>query len=476
MRPCGPSGHARPRGLSERGRPSGLREERWFRGAVLVVAALSVALRAGADTTVPPWTDPGDLPLPEWARSVAPLRPDTMIVAAPGHPEEHRGTTDPSARLPLFGAKRAAGCTGRWLLVGPLAWICSDAADLSRDEVAALPRRALENRAPYRYFFAGADGAETFVDAPTGEDSELEAPEGNLDPGFSVAVVEERGGRARTSHGKWIPTRELVPFRPSSFAGVAIENGALDFAWVTSDVALVYAGPSPRAKVVARHARFERFPVREEQVAPNGGGAMARVSEDGAAPALWMRARHRGRPTASPPPEEAGGASATTRWIDVALGAQVLVAYEGTKPVFATLVSTGRADAATPVGIHRVWVKMLASDMDNLASDDDEGEHDRFSIEDVPYVQYFDRGVALHGAFWHSDFGRTHSHGCVNLALRDAAWLFEFTAPHLQGGWDAAYPTELEPGTLVRVRGRDDATSAATRSANANPKGTRKAP
>jgi lipoprotein-anchoring transpeptidase ErfK/SrfK len=120
--------------------------------------------------------------------------------------------------------------------------------------------------------------------------------------------------------------------------------------------------------------------------------------------------------------------------------------------VFATLVSTGRTDGTTPVGVHRVWVKLQVSDMQNLADENDANDRDRYSIEDVPYVQYFDRGVALHGAFWHHDFGRPHSHGCVNLAPKDAAWLFGFTAPHLPGGWDSAYPTELEPGTVVRIR------------------------
>jgi len=77
---------------------------------------------------------------------------------------------------------------------------------------------------------------------------------------------------------------------------------------------------------------------------------------------------------------------------------------------------------------------------------------DRFSIEDVPYVQFFDRGVALHGAFWHSSFGKPKSHGCVNLSPLDARALFEFTAPHLPRGWSAVLPSSTEKGTLIRIR------------------------
>jgi L,D-transpeptidase catalytic domain len=432
------------------------------RGArVLVAAAVVLAGTARADSIVPPWTDPGDVPLPEWARSVAPLRADTMIVTVPGRSDARRGTTDPLARLPLYGARRASGCAGRWLLVGPLAWICSDAAEVSRDAAAAPAPRHAEDGLPYRYFFVGADGAEAFLNEPSDADlgSGMEAPEETLDPDFSVAIAEEHDVRGalwgRTSHGKWIPMRELAPFHASSFAGEAATEGTLDFAWVRSDTAPVYAAPAPRGKPAARRARWERVGWREERAAPNGGGAMVRVSEDGASSPEWMRARDLAHPTLSPPPDEVGGASATQRWIDIDLGAQILVAYEGTKPVFATLVSTGRGPNATQPGVHRIWVKLRVSDMENLADENDDSDNDRFSIEDVPYVQYFDRGVALHGVFWHKDFGRPRSHGCVNLAPRDASWLFGFTAPHLPAGWDAVYPTDLEPGTVVRLRPGD---------------------
>ena len=73
-------------------------------------------------------------------------------------------------------------------------------------------------------------------------------------------------------------------------------------------------------------------------------------------------------------------------------------------------------------------------------------------MEDVPYVQFFDKAIALHGVFWHDDFGHVHSHGCVNLAPRDAARLFGFTSPHLTAGLSAFCPSRIEQGTVVRVR------------------------
>jgi lipoprotein-anchoring transpeptidase ErfK/SrfK len=137
----------------------------------------------------------------------------------------------------------------------------------------------------------------------------------------------------------------------------------------------------------------------------------------------------------------------------VELSSQTLVAYEGDVPVFATLVSTGRgaegSPTATPKGVHRIWVKLESSTMGNL---DDENASSTYEIEDVPWVQFFSKGVALHGAFWHHGFGRVHSHGCVNLSPLDAERIFRFTGPRVPAGWSAALPIEFDLGTIVRVR------------------------
>ena len=164
---------------------------------------------------------------------------------------------------------------------------------------------------------------------------------------------------------------------------------------------------------------------------------------------MASRAR-RSRARLSPPPSAIGPHE---RWIDVDLATQTLLALEGDKPLFATLVSTGKGpegtDTATPKGEFRIWVKLTSSNMDNL---EDEEAQKYYAIEDVPFVQYFAKGVGLHGAFWHRGFGHVRSHGCVNLAPRDAQRLFAFTSPHLPTNWAATLPASVEEGTLVRVR------------------------
>ena len=129
------------------------------------------------------------------------------------------------------------------------------------------------------------------------------------------------------------------------------------------------------------------------------------------------------------------GVGSSERWVHVDLSEQTLVAYEGDTPVFATLVSTGRSPGMTPEGVFRIESKFIST-----AMRDQPQEEDAYSIEDVPWTQYFHQNVALHGAFWHSGFGLVRSHGCVNLSPADARWLFGFLSAPLPAGWHAVMP------------------------------------
>ncbi|MEZ4226335.1 MAG: L,D-transpeptidase [Polyangiaceae bacterium] len=125
------------------------------------------------------------------------------------------------------------------------------------------------------------------------------------------------------------------------------------------------------------------------------------------------------------------------KWMDVNLTKQTVVLYEGTKPVYATLISSGEAGledpahtTATKRGIFRIHTKHVAVTM----SSDEVGE--AFELRDVPYVQYFDKeGYALHGAYWHDRFGTPKSHGCINLTPEDARRIFHWTEPQVPLGW-----------------------------------------
>ena len=428
---------------------------------VLALVALAVASPASSSAELPPWTDPTDVPLPPDLRSIAPKQDELAVFAEPGRSQPtRRGTIPRGSRVPLFATKRGAGCLGRWLNVGPLAWVCSDQTAYSDEPPAPSPMlsREIDGALPYRYFFVGKAGAYAWDRIDHAEDDQHDA---ELDPGFAVASVEERSALGerwvRTTKGKWVAARELAAAHPSGFEGEHLAEGArLDFGWVVVDRVNARAKAAGGAKSAGLRTRFERVPVVE--VRGTGPGAWVRISPDGE-PEAWLLAREIARPTMAPrltdvDPDE--------RWIDVELASQTLVAYEGDRAVFATLVSTGRgpqgSETATPRGSNRIWVKLHSSTMDNLERRDDADSADPdadtrlYSLDDVPYVQFFNKAVALHGVFWHRNFGRVQSHGCVNLSPKDARFLFGFTGPHLPRGWSAALPTPLEKGTLIRVR------------------------
>jgi hypothetical protein len=117
------------------------------------------------------------------------------------------------------------------------------------------------------------------------------------------------------------------------------------------------------------------------------------------------------------------------RWISVNLYEQTIAAYENDELVFASLVSSGLRGWWTKPGIFQVYEKFKADGMQGAFEAD---RSDFYYLEDVPWVLYYDEDRALHGAYWHNNFGWQQSHGCVNLSPADANWLFDW-AP--EGTW-----------------------------------------
>ena len=118
------------------------------------------------------------------------------------------------------------------------------------------------------------------------------------------------------------------------------------------------------------------------------------------------------------------------KWIEVRLSTQTLTAFHDNEAVREVKASCGIGgkDSTTPTGSFNVQIKMAGVHMGNgqLTSDPL-----AYELPGVPWVGYFEieHGVALHGAYWHNDFGRPRSHGCVNLRPDDALWLYRWTTP-----------------------------------------------
>ena len=114
------------------------------------------------------------------------------------------------------------------------------------------------------------------------------------------------------------------------------------------------------------------------------------------------------------------GVAADERWIDVDLSTQTLRAFEGNELIFETLISSGLANTPTVTGQFRIWLRYESQTMDGSQLGYD------YYLENVPYVMYFYEDYALHGAYWHSNFGTPMSHGCVNMDISDAQWVYSW--------------------------------------------------
>lgn len=111
-------------------------------------------------------------------------------------------------------------------------------------------------------------------------------------------------------------------------------------------------------------------------------------------------------------------ATGSAHWIDVNLTQQMVYAYEGQTLVNSFVVSTGAAPRLTVTGSYHVYERHVKGNMWGPG----------YFLPDVPYIMYFHKGFALHGTYWHSNFGTPMSHGCVNLSIPDAEWLYYWSS------------------------------------------------
>jgi hypothetical protein len=148
-------------------------------------------------------------------------------------------------------------------------------------------------------------------------------------------------------------------------------------------------------------------------------------------------------------------AAGEQKWLDVSVVTGTLVAYEGRKPVYATLVSVGRdrlgapeSTAATARGEHSVVGKHIT-----FAGHDPSTWADGIAVYDAPWSIELSSGQALVGAYWHDRFGIEHGPGNLELSPADAAHLFGWTDPPLPDGWHAMNGTAAgQKAVIVNVR------------------------
>ncbi|MDI1451098.1 L,D-transpeptidase [Polyangium sp. 6x1] len=396
-------------------------------------------------------------------------------------------------------AEASAGtknCEGGWYRIVPRGYVCVgkgatlavdhqvvQAALRGPDRAATLPYAYVMSRspAPHLYFRLPTDKDQRRVEGPTVREHVRLA----ITPSVPLDTVPTFLAEGRDLPK---PYGAVEPLRYTVHAGRAKEESAFGlitaFEWterkfgLTTELDLIPLDRTKPAKISAHHGVVADKPGVPAIVVSHGAtklvpGADGRMREGGIAPwrsgwiltgntkggerGLWETTEGFWLPAetmliATPREDPVGHARAGKKWIDVSIKKQFLVAYEGTRPVFATLVSTGRGGMSDPEkttatirGVFYVHAKHVSGTMDG-----EEGS-DSFDLRDVPYIQYFHEGYALHGAYWHDEFGKPRSHGCVNLAPADAKWLFDWTDPVVPPEWHGA--VNLEGGTLVWTHG-----------------------
>jgi lipoprotein-anchoring transpeptidase ErfK/SrfK len=253
-------------------------------------------------------------------------------------------------------------------------------------------------------------------------------PVGPLQRGFGVAMEQLLGGAIRTRAGHVVPLASLDEARPPR--GLAVTR--LGLAWVVESHAGVWARPDDRERPLSTRAALSTVVVRDRPAPPGW-----RAVEGG-----YMRASELRVPVAAVRPTEVAPGE---RWIDVDTQNETLAVYDGDALRLVTLVATGQGRPgtrfATPRGLYHVQYKLPTATMDNV-DEDRAADVAPYSFEEVPWVQYFHKEVALHGTYWHQRFGQAVSHGCVNLTPADAQQVYALTRAS----------TSAYAGTVVRVR------------------------
>jgi L,D-transpeptidase-like protein len=452
---------------------------------------------------------------PEGTRSLE-LRRTVGVRLEPGDDAKRIGTVAIDTRVAWTQTTPARGCDKPWIEIRPRGWICGDYVEPSKkaaygQEVPHLDRGEL---VPGIYGKVTAPSSVTYIlekpekKKPARKDTRKGAKDTRKDakadgrrdprkdakdprssderrgPITSPQDVDEDAGAAPaqprmiedkplvgsvnvrqyeevTVAGKqywkidkkdneYVLKQAITQHRPSQYGGARLGDDTgwavpLAFVWPRYAAPLAWttntaAGGGVNRQLVARTA----LPI-VETVADKAGKPIAYRIGAGE----WIAAADvRVFQPAPPPPMLEPG----ERWIDVDLDNQILVAYEGELPVYATLVSSGGTPTPTETGVYRMWLKESEADMKGLNGEDP------YSVATVPWTQFFspEKGLALHTAYWHDQFGTRRSHGCVNLAPRDARWLYFWSDPQVPAGWTMAAGVVEAPGSIVRVRNKED--------------------
>ncbi|MGB3717437.1 MAG: L,D-transpeptidase [Candidatus Promineifilaceae bacterium] len=246
-------------------------------------------------------------------------------------------------------------------------------------------------------------------------------PVRNVGDGFLYATVNswnEIDGETwyQINHREYVHEDDIQPVDVSGFQGVSVlRQPVRPFGWVVQDVQPSRQPDSEPSPLLTELPRYTFFEIYDAVIGQNdwiwydiGNGR-------------WIKQTYASIVDVSPRPGQVG---LKEFWTEVDLYEQTFAAYEGDRMVYATLISSGLNRWPTREGLFQVWTRFVENKMSGA-----EGKVDYYFLEDVPYIMYFDHlnGIGLHGTYWHDRYGYKHSHGCVNMPILDAEWVFNWS-------------------------------------------------
>lgn len=413
---------------------------------------------------------------PEGTRSLQLIR-TVPVRLDPADDAKRIGTIAVDTRVGWTRTAKGKGCAKPWVEIVPRGWVCGESFKPTRQppfgrEVPSLDRGEI---VPGTYGKLVGKNLSTYAlktPDPKKSAKTRERPvtsPSQVDGGSDARIVEDKpivgslmvrrygeltvGGKTywkvSAKGNEYVLKSAVHVHSPSQFMGTRLGDDTglalpIAFVWPRNGWQQAWTYHKPNAITFRQLAARTPVPVLEVSAGPDGKPVAYRIGDE-----EWMAPGDLRiyEPTAPPPllaPNE--------RWIDVDLDNQILVAYEGQLPVYATLVSSGIKDTPTTTGLYRIWLKQSEADMKNLKREDP------YSVATVPWTQFFyvEDDLALHTAYWHDGFGKPRSHGCVNLAPRDARWLYYWSDPQVPPGWTMTTGVVEAPGSVVRVRSAAD--------------------
>ncbi len=276
---------------------------------------------------------------------------------------------------------------------------------------------------PYSYLRVSRNGADLFSslnDALNNRNSYRRLSAGFLYVSYVDRYDDDGQVVYRTSSGAYIRGDNVSRISTSTFHGLLFsKTPARSFGWIMSN-GFTRVGPGYQDPQTD-HYLYRYEVVQVYDMLDDGETVWYMIG-----PGEWIEQRSIAKLDPNPTPPQGVDAN---RWITVDVFEQTLGVYEDGELIFATAVSSGLQGWWTYPGLFQVHD---AYESDTMRGSFEADNSDYYYLEDVPWVLYFDDARAMHGAYWHNNFGFPQSHGCVNLSPTDAHWVYEWAD---EGTW-----------------------------------------